>query len=126
MSDGGGQDTAAAVAGPKHPRLDRPLLAFVVVCAALIGPFFPFEFTPLIDVDQTLAAVDVGDMYANSIYLTGIVDHTDPEAPVAWRWLAPVEMPFMLVSVRLPQGRADGFDDSQALDVGECTPETTL
>lgn len=49
----------------------KPLFSFVVVCAALIGPFFLFVFKPLIDVDQTLAAV-VGGMYLSLVTYAGV------------------------------------------------------
>jgi len=49
----------------------KPLFAFVVVCAALIGPFFQFVFKPLIDVDQILAAV-VGGIYLSLVTYAGV------------------------------------------------------
>ena len=49
----------------------KPLFAFVVVCAAMIGPFFQFVFKPLIDVNQDLAAL-VGGMYLSLVTYAGV------------------------------------------------------
>ena len=49
----------------------KPLFTFVVVCAALVGPFFQFVFKPLIDVNQNLAAV-VGGMYLSLVTYAGV------------------------------------------------------
>ncbi|WNM25620.1 oligosaccharide MFS transporter [Demequina capsici] len=49
----------------------KPLYSFVVVCAALMGPFFQFVFKPLIGVDETLAAV-VGGVYLSLVLMSGV------------------------------------------------------
>ncbi|WP_062202085.1 oligosaccharide MFS transporter [Demequina salsinemoris] len=49
----------------------KPLYAFVVVCAALMGPFFQFVFKPLIGVNETLAAV-VGGVFLSLVLMSGV------------------------------------------------------
>ncbi len=51
--------------------LRKYLFAFVVLCAAMIGPFFSFVFVPLMGVNMTLAAV-VGGMYLALVLLAGV------------------------------------------------------
>ncbi|WP_062311298.1 oligosaccharide MFS transporter [Demequina rhizosphaerae] len=49
----------------------KPLFAFVVVSAAMVGPFFQFVFKPLIGVDQRLAAV-VGGFFLSLVTYAGV------------------------------------------------------
>ena len=51
--------------------LRKHLFAFVVLCAAMVGPFFSFVFVPLMGVNMTLAAV-VGGMYLALVLLAGV------------------------------------------------------
>ncbi|WP_082096446.1 oligosaccharide MFS transporter [Demequina gelatinilytica] len=49
----------------------KPLFAFVVVCAAMVGPFFQFVFKPLIAENQRLAAV-VGGVFLSLVTYAGV------------------------------------------------------
>ncbi|WP_084104753.1 oligosaccharide MFS transporter [Demequina sp. NBRC 110056] len=51
--------------------LRKHLFAFVVLCAAMVGPFFSFVFVPLMGANMTLAAV-VGGMYLALVLLAGV------------------------------------------------------
>lgn len=51
--------------------LRKHLFAFVVLCAAMVGPFFTFVFLPLIGFNMTLAAV-VGGVFLSLVLLSGV------------------------------------------------------